>query len=121
MTQINSSFYVSDNTGVKKIFSIQNITKHSFLINMTDVILGIIKEINFNSSFKYSELVYGFVIRLKKNRNINNYYNYSFNDNAVILINKNFNPLGTRIFGLCPLELKKNKYLKFNALTLNII
>lgn len=121
MTQIYTSFYVADNTGVKQIFSLENKTRHSFKINVGDVILGTIKKIKAKSFFKYSELVHGFVIRLKKNTNVKNYYNYTFNDNAVILINKNFNPLGTRIFGLFPRELKKNKYLKFNALLLNII
>ncbi|KAF4646385.1 ribosomal protein L14 (apicoplast) [Toxoplasma gondii RH] len=121
MTQLNSFFYVSDNTGVKKIFSIQNITRNSFLVNTTDIILGIIKEISFKSSFKYSEIVYGFVVRLKKTQNIQNRYNYIFNENAVILIDKNFNPLGTRIFGLFPENLKNNNYLKLNSLVLNII
>ncbi|PFH30596.1 ribosomal protein L14 (apicoplast) [Besnoitia besnoiti] len=121
MTQLNSFFYVSDNTGVKKIFSLQNITKNSFSINTSDIILGIIKEISFKSSFKYSELVYGFVIRIKKNQNINNYYNYTFNENAVILIDKNFNPLGTRVFGLFPEDLKHNNHLKVNSLNLNTI
>lgn len=121
MTQLYTFFSVTDNTGVKKIFSLENKTRHSFNIKIGDILLGIIKKIKIKSFLKYSELVYGFVIRLKKNTNVYNSYNYNFNENAIVLITKNFNPLGTRIFGLFPRELKKNKYLKFKAIFLNII
>ena len=112
MTQINTYFNIVDNSGVKKILCIQNLTKKTKKIEIGDLIVGVIKKINNTSKLIYSNIVYGIVIRLKKNINLYKKYNISFNDNSAVLVDKNLNPIGSRIFGTIPKFLKKKKLFK---------
>lgn len=121
MTQINTYFNIADNSGVKKILCIQNLTRKTKKINLGDLVVGVIKKINSSSKLIYSTIVYGIVIRIKKNIKLYNKYNISFNDNAVVLIDKNLNPIGSRIFGTIPKFLKKKNYLKLHSLTVDLI
>lgn len=121
MTKIYTYFNIADNSGVKKILCIQNLTKKTKKIEIGDLIVGIIKKINYTSKLIYSTIVYGVVIRLKKNIKLYKKYNISFNDNAVVLVDKNLNPIGSRIFGTIPKFLKKKNYLKLHSLTVDLI
>ncbi len=121
MTQLNTYFNIADNSGVKKILCIGNLTKKTKNIKLGDLIIGVIKEINSTSKLIYSTIVYGVVIRLKKNINIDKKYNLFFNDNAAVLVDKNLNPIGSRIFGSIPKSLKKKNCLKLHSLTIDLI
>ncbi|KAK8924132.1 hypothetical protein KSP39_PZI019306 [Platanthera zijinensis] len=43
-----------------------------------------------------------------------------FDDNAVVLVNKQGEPIGTRVFGTVPHELKRKKHLKILTLAAHI-
>lgn len=121
MVQVNTYFNISDNSGVKKILCIRNLTKKTINIQLGDLIIGVVKEIKSTSKLIYSTIVYGIVIRLKKNINISKQYNLCFNDNAAVLVDKNLNPIGSRIFGSIPKYLKRKNRLKLYSLTVELI
>lgn len=121
MTQINTYFNIADNSGVKKILCIRNLTRKTNQIHLGDLIVGVVKEINTASKLLYSTIVYGVVIRLKKNIKIDQNYAVAFNDNAAVLVGKNLNPIGSRIFGSIPKYLKKRNCLKLHSLTVDLI
>lgn len=121
MVQINTYFNIADNSGVKQILCIQNLTKKTKKIQIGDLIVGVVKKINSTSKLIYSTIVYGIVIRLKKNINFDKKYNISFNDNAVVLVDKNLNPIGSRIFGSISKYLKQKNCLKLHSLTVDLI
>lgn len=121
MNVINSIFTVSDNTGVKKVLGITNLSRKTTKIFLGDIIVGIVKKVSSSSKLIYSTIVYGIVIRLKKNNSYLDDYNILFNDNSIVLIDKNSNTLGTRIFGSIPKYLKEKNYLKLNSLTVDFI
>ncbi len=121
MAQINSYFYIVDNSGVKKILCIRNLTRKTKQIHLGDVIVGVVKEINAASKLIYSTIVYGVVIRTKKNTKIGKSYALAFNDNAAVLVDKGLNPIGSRIFGSIPKYLKEKNCLKLHSLTVNLI
>lgn len=121
MVQINTYFKITDNSGVKKILCIRNLTKKTNKIHLGDLIVGVVKEINVASKLIYSTIVYGVIIRIKKNINIDKKYNISFNDNSAVLVDKNLNPIGSRIFGSIPKYLKKKNCLKLHSLTVDLI
>lgn len=121
MVQINTYFNIVDNSGVKKILCIRNLTKKTRQVQLGDLIVGVVKEINSRSKLIYSTIVYGVVIRLKKNTNIEKKYNLSFSDNAAVLVDKNLNPIGSRIFGSVSKYLKKKNCLKLHSLTVDLI
>ena len=119
MSQINTYFKITDNSGVKKILVIENLTRKTKNIKIGDLVVGIVKEINPLSKTFYSNIVYGVVVRLKKNNNSYKKYNVLFNDNAVVLVDKNLNPIGSRIFGSIPKYLKQKNCLKLHSLTID--
>lgn len=122
MTQINTYFKITDISGVKKILAIRNLTKKTKKIELGDLIVGVVKEVNSTTSrLFYSSIVYGIVIRTKKNINIHKKYNSFFSDNAAVLVDKNLNPIGSRIFGSVPKYLKKKNCLKLHSITLELI
>lgn len=121
MTQINSYFKITDNSGVKKILVIRNLTRKTKKIRVGDLIVGVVKEINPTSKLLYSDIVYGIVIRIKKNISNQKQYNFSFSDNAAVLVDKNLNPIGSRIFGSVPKYLKKKNCLKLHSITFELI
>lgn len=121
MAQINTYFNIADNSGVKKILCIGNLTRKTKKICIGDLIIGVVKEINKTSKILYSNIVYGVVIRLKKNRQDTYIQNISFSDNSAVLVDKNLNPIGSRIFGSVLKYLKDKKCLKLNSLTVELI
>ena len=121
MTQINTYFNIADNSGVKKILGIQNLTKKTKKISLGDLIVGVVKKIKNTSKLIYSTIVYGVVIRIKKGIKLCKKYITSFNDNAVVLVDKNLNPIGSRIFGTIPKFLKEKSYLKLYSLTADLL
>lgn len=121
MTQINSYFKVADNSGVKSILAIRNLSKGTKRIELGDLIVGVVKEINSISKLLYSSIVYGVVIRIKKNVSIYKKYDSFFSDNAAVLVDKNLNPIGSRIFGSFPRFLKKKNCLKLHSITFELI
>lgn len=122
MVQLNTYFNIVDNSGVKEILCIRNLTrKNSKCIYIGDLIIGVIKKINFMSKLIYSTIVYGIVIRIKKNINLYKKFNICFNDNSVVLVDRNLNPIGSRVFGTIPKLFKKKNYLKLYSLTIDLI
>ena len=118
MVNFGTIFKVTDNSGVKKILGLTNLTKKSKKIFLGDLIVGVIKDVTPSSKLIYSNIVYGVVVRLKKP---NSSYLCKFNDNAVVLVDKNLNPIGSRIFGSIPRYLKEKNCLKLSSLTLDLI
>ena len=122
MVQLNTYFNIVDNSGVKEILCIRNLTrKNNKCIYIGDLIIGVIKKINFMSKLIYSTIVYGIVIRIKKNINLYKKFNICFNDNSVVLVDRNLNPIGSRVFGTVPKLFKKKNYLKLYSLTIDLI
>ncbi len=121
MTQVNTYFKIADNSGVKTILCIRNLTKKTNHIDLGDLIVGVVKEINSSSKLIYATIVYGVVIRLKKIIKIDKKYNLIFNDNVAVLVDKNLNPIGSRIFGSVPKSVKKKNCIKLHSLTVDLI
>ena len=121
MTGLNTLFNVADNSGVQKILSLQNLTKNSSRVQIGDLLVGVVKSILPKNKLNFSNIVYGVVIRLKKNTSLKKTYNLRSNENALVLVDKNLNVLGSRIFGSVPKYLKEKKCLKLSSLTLDLI
>jgi large subunit ribosomal protein L14 len=61
------------------------------------------------------------VIRTKKQCVKKDGSSFALHENSVTLINKQGNPIGTRILGLIPKTLKKKKFMKFISLSVGLI
>ena len=79
-----------------------------------------------NKSKKTSKVLKGgvfraLVIRTKIQRTKRDGSSFTLNENAVTLVNKQGNPIGTRILGPIPKILKKKKFTKFTSLSSGLI
>ncbi len=84
------------NSGVKEILCIRVLGSKSFA-NIGDIIVGSVKKHNPKSDIKKKDIVRAVVVRSKKGiRRADGSY-IKFDDNAVVIINKNNEPIGTRI------------------------
>lgn len=73
------------------------------------------------SKVKKKEIYYALIIKTKKKFLKNSGHTKKFEENAVVLLNKQGNPIGTRILGFMPKELKKKKFQKFISISSGLI
>jgi len=117
MIQRQSILNVADNTGAKKVMCIGIPgASNSKIARVGDVIKVVIKQAAPTSSLKTHDKVDAVIIRAaKEKRRFDGSY-IRFDDNAVVLINKNREPLGTRVFGPVARELRAGGFLKIVSL-----
>lgn len=96
MIQKGTILFISDNSGARLAKCI-HVYKKKFA-KIGDYILVSIKTYNPEKKIKKGELHLALVIRTKKEIFYNGAF-FSFSDNAAVLMNKKYLPLGTRLFG----------------------
>ena len=121
MAIIGTYFYVSDNTGAKKLLCLKNLSRKTTQIKLGDLIVGVIKLASSKGVVKKSDIVYAIVIRTKKSFRYNDGMKVRFQDNAVVLVDKNYNPLGTRIFGAVSKYIKIKQFSKLSSLATELV
>ena len=123
MIQKQTKLKITDNTGAKKAQCIQ-IYKNKVAAVGSFILISIkkIKYKHLRIAVKKGDLFKALVIRtkFKKKNNFNHYI--TFNENSAILLNTQTNqPLGTRILGPVPLDLRGQKYCKILSLSSRFI
>jgi large subunit ribosomal protein L14 len=78
--------------------------------SLGDVIIGVVKEASPNMPVKRSDVVRAVVVRTKKTVRRKEGISIRFDDNAAVIINKENNPRGTRVFGPVARELRDKKF-----------
>ena len=69
------------------------------------------------SKVKKGDVLYAVIIKTKNGLNRKSGLSYSFNENSVVLLNKQFKPLASRVLGLVPRELRNEKFSKIISLS----
>ena len=85
-----------------------------------DTIVASVKETHPNGKVKKGKVVYGVVMRVTMQRGRCYGSEVKFDDNVVVLVDKQGQPIGTRVFGSIPHELRKKKYVKILTLAEHI-
>lgn len=67
MNVINSYFKVVDNSGIKKIKIIRNLSTAHKGFNIGDLVVGVVKEVKNSTNLNFSHIVYAVIIRTKTN------------------------------------------------------
>jgi large subunit ribosomal protein L14 len=121
MIQKQSKLKITDNTGVKLAQCIHVYNGLSATIG--EIILITIKKVSGKKQkgLPKGTLSKALLVRTKylKKTNASNYI--SFDENSIILLNKQNQPLGTRILGPIPLILRKKKHLKILSVASTLI
>ncbi|CAL9093462.1 unnamed protein product [Musa textilis] len=117
--QMRTRLKVVDNSGAKRVMCIQAL-KGRRGARLGDTIIASVKEAQPNGKVKKGDVVYGVVVRAAMQRSRCDGSEIRFDDNAVVLVNKQGEPIGTRIYGPVPHELRKKKHVKILTLAEHI-
>jgi large subunit ribosomal protein L14 len=121
MLQVRSHLDVADNTGAKVAWAIGVLGKNQRYAGIGDVIKAHIKEAAPDGTVKKGEVVDAVIVRTRLiiRRSDGSYLR--FDRNACVIIDKEQNPRGTRIFGPVARELREKKLMKIISLAPEVI
>lgn len=122
MIQNQSYLTVADNSGARKIMCIRVLgTSNPSYAGIGDVIIGVVKDASPNMPVKRSDIVRAVIVRTKKTLRRNDGMSIRFDDNAVVIINQENNPRGTRVFGPIARELRDKNFSKIISLAPEVV
>nr|YP_009231669.1 ribosomal protein L14 [Hydnora visseri]ALZ49987.1 ribosomal protein L14 [Hydnora visseri] len=124
MIQRQTYLLVIDNSGAHKLMCINKlgVSNNCKYAHIGDIVISVIKETRrHNPTIEKSEIVRAVIVRTCKEIKRNSGITLKFNDNAAVIIDKNKNPKGTRIFGIITQELRKLKFTKLISLASEIL
>ena len=121
MIQIRSWVDIADNTGARRATMIGVIGKKSLHAIVGDVITANVKEASPDGTVKKSEVVRAVVVRTRHPIRRGDGSYLRFDNNAVVIIDKDQNPRGTRIFGPVARELREKNFMKIISLAPEVV
>ena len=121
MIQSRSWLNIADNTGARKATMIGVIGRKTLIAKIGDIVTANVKEAAPDGTVKKSEVVRAVIVRTKYpiRRNYGSYLR--FDSNAAVIIDKDSNPRGTRIFGPVARELREKNFMKIVSLAPEVL
>ena len=122
MIQQETRLSVADNTGAKEVLCIKVLggSKKRYA-RLGDKIIITVKKAIPNSNLKKGEIHKAVVVRTKKELKRKDGSYIRFDDNAVVIINEQQEPRGTRVFGPVARELRDKQFMKILSLAPEVI
>jgi large subunit ribosomal protein L14 len=122
MIQMTTILDVADNSGAKKVFCIKVLggSKRKYA-SIGDVIVISVKEALPNSKVKKGDVAKAVIVRTAKEIARPDGSYIRFDSNSAVLINKENEPVGTRIFGPVARELRAKKFMKIISLAPEVL
>jgi large subunit ribosomal protein L14 len=122
MIQVESFLDVADNSGAKKVQCIKVLGGYRRrYARVGDIIVASVKNAIPEGQVKKGNKVRAVVVRTKKETKRNDGSCIRFDQNAVVLINAQGEPLGTRIFGPVARELRWKEFTKIISLAPEVL
>jgi large subunit ribosomal protein L14 len=121
MIQVQTFLNVADNSGARKIMCIRVLGGNKKYAKVGDTIIGVVKDASPNMAVKRSDVVRAVVVRTKKSIRRDDGMVIRFDDNAAVVINKENNPRGTRVFGPIARELRDKNFTKIISLAPEVV
>ena len=122
MIQQETRCKVADNTGAKEVLCIRVLGGSARrYAGVGDMIVGTVKDALPGGAVKKGEVVRAVVVRTAKERRRPDGSYIRFDDNAVVIINEQKNPRGTRIFGPVARELREKNFMKIVSLAPEVL
>ena len=122
MVQTTTTLDVADNSGAKKIMCIRVLggTKRKYA-SLGDIIIVSIKEAIPNAKVKKGEIARAVIVRTKKEVSRQDGSYIRFDTNSAVLVDKDNEPVGTRIFGPVARELRAKRFMKIISLAPEVL
>lgn len=121
MLQQESELEVADNTGAKRVRVIRVLKGNSNRADLGDIIVCAVKEAIPNQQVKKSDVVRAVIVRTRKRKKRRDGSWISFDQNACVIVDKDGNPRGTRVFGPIARELRDAGYMKIVSLAPEVV
>ncbi len=122
MIQMQTMLDVADNTGAKRAQCIKVLGgTHRRYATLGDVVVATIKKSLPGSDVKPGTIVKGVIVRVRKNTRREDGSYVRFDRNALVLIDNDKNPKGTRIFGAVARELREKSFMKIISLAQEVV
>jgi len=122
MIQMQSNLEVADNSGAKRVMCIKVLggSKRKYA-SVGDLIVVSIKDAIPRGKVKKGEVAKAIVVRTRSNIRRKDGSVIRFDGNAAVLVNNNNEPIGTRIFGPVPRELRAKNHMKIISLAPEVL
>lgn len=122
MIYIRSRLDVADNSGARMATMIGVIGQGtSRSAGIGDVITANVKEASPNGTVKKGEVVRAVLVRTRQPIRRQDGSVLRFDNNAIVIIDKDLNPRGTRIFGPVARELRERNFMKIVSLAPEVL
>ncbi len=122
MIQSETNLMVADNSGARRVQCIKVLggSKRRYA-SIGDVIVASVKEAIPRGRVKKGEIVRAVIVRTSKDIHRADGSTIRFDHNAAVLITKQGEPIGTRIFGPVTRELRAKNYMKIISLAPEVL
>jgi len=122
MIQPQTRLNIADNTGARQLMCIRVLGgSNRRYATVGDVIVGVVKDALPNMPVKKSEVVRAVVVRVRNHVKRPDGSTIRFDDNAAVIVQKDGNPRGTRVFGPIARELRDKNFTKILSLAPEVL
>lgn len=122
MIQMETSLAIADNSGAKSARCIKILGGSNHMITgIADIVVVSITSAIPGGKVKKGDVVRGVIVRTKKEIQRQDGSTIRFDDNAIVLVNKDGSPVGTRVFGPVARELRNGNFSKILSLAPEVL
>ncbi len=122
MIQIYSRLKVADNSGAKviRVIQVMGSSKRRYA-GLGDIVTASVKEAIPNSNIKKGDVVKAVIVRVRRDTQRPDGTSIRFDSNAAVILNKQMEPVGTRVFGPVARELREKGFMRIVSLAPEVI
>lgn len=122
MIQMRTMLDVADNSGARRVMCIKVLGgSRRRYASIGDIIKVSVKEAIPRGKVKKGEVLDAVIVRTKQNVRRPDGSSIRFDENAVVLLNAQLQPLGTRVFGPVTRELRGENFMKIISLAPEVL
>jgi large subunit ribosomal protein L14 len=122
MIQMQSRLDVADNSGAKSVMCIQVLgSGNKKVAAIGDIIVGSVKKAQPGSDIKQGDVIRAVIVRSRYGVRRDDGSKVRFDGNAVVIVDADGNPRGTRIFGAVARELRQKNFTRILSLATEVV
>lgn len=122
MIQMQTMLDIADNTGGKTARCIKVLgSSRKRYAGLGDIIVVAIQKAMPNGTVKSGQVTKGVIVRVRKSTRRADGSYVRFDSNAIVIVDNDGNPKGTRIFGAVARELRDKRYMKILSLATEVV
>ena len=122
MIQMQSNLEVADNSGARRVMCVKVLggSKRKYA-SVGDIIVVAIRDASPSGKVKKGDIARAVIVRTRKELRRSDGSYIRFDTNSAVLINKDNEPIGSRIFGPVARELRARRFMKIVSLAPEVL